>query len=213
MTKLRIFLADDHGVFREALRALLDAQPDMQVVGEAGTGLDAIQFITELRPDVAIIDLSLPGLNGAQVVQRLRRSGLEVKVITLTVHEDTAYLRLMLEAGVAGYVPKRAPAVDLFAAIRHVASGGIYVDPAVARKVVTGFVGRHSSESESGSVLSEREVEVARFVAEGYSNKEIASRLKLSVKTVESHKRRIMEKLGFQSRVQLIRYALDCGWL
>jgi DNA-binding NarL/FixJ family response regulator len=211
--KYRVFLADDHGIMRAGLRALIAACPDMEVVGEASDGLAAVEAIRRMRPDVAILDLNMPILNGAQVAEQLRVACPSVKVVALTVSEDTAYLRLFLEAGVDGYVPKRAAAEDLIVAIRAVAAGGTYLDPVVARKVVHGFVGRPIGGDRPPGDLSEREMEVARLVAEGYTNKEIAARLDVSVKTVETHKKNAMGKLGFRTRADVIRYALRQGWL
>jgi DNA-binding NarL/FixJ family response regulator len=213
MGKIRVYVADDHGVMRAGLTALISAQPDMEVVGQAGDGQTAFEEIRRLRPDVAVLDLSMPVLNGAQVADRLRRTAPPVKVLALTVHEDSAYLRLLLEAGVAGYVAKRAAAEDLIAAIRTVAAGGAYLDPVVAGKVVRGFVGRHAGAGDLAPELSDREVEVARLVAQGYTNKEIAARLEISVKTVETHKKNAMDKLGFRNRAEVVRFAVQQGWL
>jgi DNA-binding NarL/FixJ family response regulator len=213
--ELRVFLADDHAVVREGLKALINAQAGMAVVGEAADGLDACERVPELRPDVVVMDVSMPGLTGSQATERLRRECPQVKILALTVHEDKGYIRQLLAAGAAGYVLKRAAAEELIHAIRVVAAGGVYLDPTMAGKVVGGFVRRPSGESapKSGGALSEREVEVARLTAAGYSNKEIAARLELSVKTVETYRARGMEKLGLKSRADLVRYAVQQGWL
>jgi DNA-binding NarL/FixJ family response regulator len=214
MTKLRVFLVDDHAVVREGLKSLINAQPDMAVSGEAGDGQTACEQVPQQRPDVVVLDVSMPGLSGAQVAERLKQECPQVKVLALTVHEDKGYLRKVLEAGAAGYVLKRAAAEELIRAIRTVAGGGVYLDPALAGKVVGGFVRKPSGNAghEEG-LLSEREGEVVRLVAAGHSNKEIAGRLDLSVKTVETHKARSLEKLGLHSRADLVRYALQRGWL
>jgi DNA-binding NarL/FixJ family response regulator len=214
MTRLRIFLADDHAVVREGLKALVNAQPDMEVIGEAGDGQSACEQVPRLLPDVAVLDVSMPGVSGAQAAEQLRQACPAVKVLALTVHEDRGYLRQLLEAGAAGYVLKRAAAEELIRAIRTVAAGGVYLDPTLAGKVVGGFVRKPGGKGEpEGGELSEREGEVVRLVALGYSNKEIAARLELSVKTVETYKARSLEKLGLHSRADLVRYALRCGWL
>lgn len=214
MSKLRVFLADDHPVVREGLKALINAQTDMEVVGEAGDGLGACEQVSQLRPDVVVLDVSMPGLSGAQAAERLRQTCPEIKVVALTVHEDRGYLRQLLEAGAVGYVLKRAAAQELIRAIQAVAGGGVYLDPALAGKVVGGFVRKsHGRVEAEGGDLSEREAEVVRLVAAGHSNKEIAGHLELSVKTVETYKARSLEKLGLHSRADLVRYALQRGWL
>jgi DNA-binding NarL/FixJ family response regulator len=214
MAKLRVYLADDHAVVRSGLKALINAQPDMEVSGEAGDGRTACDQVQELQPDVVVMDVSMPKLNGAQATVQLKQACPKVKVLALTVHEDKGYLRLLLEAGASGYVLKRAAAEDLIHAIRTVAAGGVYLDPALAGKVVGSFVRAPAGQSApEGGDLSDREAEVVRLIAAGYSNKEIASRISLSVKTVETYKARSMEKLGLESRADLVRYALQRGWL
>jgi len=170
--------------------------------------------VLELRPDVVVMDVSMPGVGGAQAAERIRRECPGVKVLALTVHEDKGYLRQLLAAGAAGYVLKRAAAEELVRAIRAVAAGGVYLDPALAGKVVRGFVRQSPGEdTAAGGVLSDREVEVVRLTAAGHSNKEVASRLDLSVKTVETYKARALDKLGLETRADLVRYALQRGWL
>jgi DNA-binding NarL/FixJ family response regulator len=214
MAKLRVYLADDHAVVRSGLKALINAQPDMEVSGEAGDGRTACDQVQELQPDVVVMDVSMPKLNGAQATVQLKQACPKVKVLALTVHEDKGYLRLLLEAGASGYVLKRAAAEDLIHAIRTVAAGGLYLDPALAGQVVGSFVRSPAGErAPEGGDLSDREAEVVRLIAAGYSNKEIASRISLSVKTVETYKARSMEKLGLESRADLVRYALQRGWL
>jgi DNA-binding NarL/FixJ family response regulator len=213
MGDLRVFLADDHAVVREGIKALINAQPGMTIVGEAADGLTACEQIPALQPDVVVMDVSMPGLSGSQATERLKRECPQVKVLALTVHEDKGYLRQLLAAGAAGYMLKRAAAGELVQAIRVVAAGGVYLDPSLAGKIVGAFV-RRPPVGGGGAVaeLSEREAGVARLMAEGYGNKEIAARLDLSVKTVETYRARAMEKLGLQSRADLIRYAAQQGW-
>jgi DNA-binding NarL/FixJ family response regulator len=213
VSDIRVLLADDHAVVREGLKALINAQTGMAVVGEAGDGPAAVEMTAELDPDVVVVDVSMPGLNGAQVTTRLRECCPDRKVLALTVHEDKGYLRLLLAAGAAGYVLKRAAAEELVRAIRAVARGQTYLDPAMAGSVA-GDLGRPAAATELPTAeLSEREAEVVRYIALGYSNKEIASRLGLSVKTVETYKTRSMEKLEMRSRVDIVRYAARRGWL
>jgi DNA-binding NarL/FixJ family response regulator len=214
MAKLRVYLADDHAVVRSGLKALINAQPDMEVSGEAGDGRTACDQVQELQLDVVVMDVSMPKLNGAQATVQLKQACPKVKVLALTVHEDKGYLRLLLEAGASGYVLKRAAAEELIHAIRTVAAGGVYLDPALAAQVVGSFVRSPAGHrAPEGGDLSDREAEVVRLIAAGYSNKEIASRISLSVKTVETYKARSMEKLGLESRADLVRYALQRGWL
>jgi two-component system, NarL family, response regulator NreC len=210
MNKLRVLLADDHAIVREGLKSLVNSQPEMEIVGEAADGLTAVGLTTELDPDVVVVDVSMPGLNGAQVTAQLRAVRPDRKILVLTVHEDKGYLRQLLEAGAAGYVLKRAAASELVQAIRAVAEGRTYLDPSLAGSVVDNFV---RPAAEPVAELSERETEVVRLIALGYSNKEIAGQLKVSVKTVETYKTRSMEKLHIRSRVDIVRYASRRGWL
>ena len=214
MKKLSILLADDHKVVRDGLRLLIDGQRDMRVVGEAGNGKEALQQARALKPDVVVMDLSMPEVNGLQATERLKAERPGIKVVALTVHEDASYLVQLCRAGAVGYVLKRSAGDDLIQAIRTVAAGGLHFDPALASKALTeqhgeapGKAGPHASD------LSEREKEVLILLAWGYSNKEIAGDLDLSVKTVETYRVRISEKLGLRSRTQVVQYALRQGWL
>ncbi len=214
MADLRIVLADDHAIVREGLKALINAQPGMTVVGEAANGAAACQEAKRLRPDMVVMDVSMPELTGSQATEWLRKECPHVKVLALTVHEDKSYIRQLLAAGASGYVLKLVAADELIHAIRVVAEGGIYLDPSMAGKVVGGFVRRGVSDRDArGAELSDRELEVGRLTAAGYSNKEVASQLELSTKTVETYRARAMEKLGLQSRADLVRYAVQQGWL
>lgn len=211
MSPLRVFLTDDHAVVRAGLTALVNAQPDMTVVGTAADGLTACRQIPQLQLHVVVMDVSMPGLTGSQATARLRAECPAVRVLALTVHEDKGYIRQLLAAGAAGYVLKRAAAEELIHAIRAVAAGGVYLDPSMAGKLVGGFV-RKAADAAVGE-LSERETEVAQRTAAGHTNKEIAAHLELSVKTVETYRARAMEKLGLRSRADLVRYAFQQGWL
>ncbi len=212
--KWRILLADDHAVVREGLKALIDAQLDLEVVGEAGHGAAAIEKAGELRPDVIVIDFTMPGLNGAETTERLKQTCPEARILALTVHEDRGYFRRFFEAGATGYVLKLAPAEELFHAIRVVAAGGVYLDPALAGKVIGRFVRKEAiRQTLQDDLLSDRETEVVQWIARGFSNKEIAARLSINAKTVETYKARSLEKLGLKSRADLVRYALQRGWL
>jgi two-component system response regulator NreC len=212
--KLRVFLADDHGVLREGLRALVNLQPDMECVGEAGDGNGAVRGVLELRPDVAVLDVSMPGLNGLHATQRIREFCPDARVLTLTRHMDDGYLQQLLKAGVSGYVLKQSTSKVLLAAIRAVAAGQTFLDPAITDKVVGRYVAKSAGKGVAAhNEPSEREREVLRLIAWGHSNKEIAARLDLSVKTVEAHKANAMRKLGMTSRIDIVRYAVLQGWL
>ena len=213
MLKLRILLADDHAIVREGLKALISRQPDMEVVGEAVNGLEAVALAHACAPDVVVIDVSMPILSGGEATARIRRELPAIRVLALSVHDEVGYVRQLLEAGASGYILKRLAADALIAAIRSVAAGGVYLDPLVAGLVVAEAVGRASSGSEDRPALSERENDVLRMIAQGYSNKEIAAVLSLSVKTVETYKARAMEKLALDSRVAIVRFAVEHGWL
>ena len=212
--QLQIFLADDHVVVREGLKALINAQPDMLVIGEAGDGQTAWQQARDCHPDIVIMDITMPELNGVQATEQLKRACPTIKILALSVHEDTSYLRQLLAAGAAGYILKHAAADDLIQAIRLVAAGGVYLDPALAGHVVARYVQvRAVASALLGTELSERETEVVQRIAQGYSNKEIGAQLTLSVKTVETYRARAMDKLGVENRTALVRYALERGWL
>jgi DNA-binding NarL/FixJ family response regulator len=212
--KTRIFLADDHETVREGLKLLLNAQSDMEVVGEASDGAAALRSVGHLKPDIIVLDVSMPGMNGLKAAEALRQSSPDVKVLTLSRHSDDGYLHQLLRAGAAGYVLKQSRPTELLHAIRSVAAGGRYLDPSVAGKVMSGYRRRHpEDEAVGGKTLSARETEVVRLIAWGYTNKEIAAQLDLSVKTVETHKANAMHKLGVRSRIDIVRYALLQGWL
>jgi DNA-binding NarL/FixJ family response regulator len=214
MDKLRVFLADDHSVVREGLKALINSQRDMLVVGEAESGRVAWQLAKEAQPDVVVMDVSMPELSGAQATENLRRDCPQIKVLALTIHEDKGYVRQMLEAGASGYVLKRAAMDELAKAVRTVAAGGSYLDPTLAANVVSSYLNQNVRGREpSNRNLSERESQVLRLIAWGYSNKEVAWKLSINVKTVDTYKLRLMEKLDLCSRTDIVRYALRRGWL
>jgi DNA-binding NarL/FixJ family response regulator len=211
---LRVFLADDHPIVLAGIRALVDDDDGLEVVGQAADGRTALRLATELKPDIAILDISMPGLNGVKVAEVLRTACPDCKILALTVHEDRGYLRQLLELGIAGYMLKRSAAEELVRAIWAVAKGGLYLDPAVAGKAM-GWTPPRTARPDCGEIvdLSEREIEVLRLTASGHSNKSMASTLRIGVKTVETYKARAMEKLGFETRVELVRYVVSKGWL
>ena len=212
--KLRILLADDHETVREGLRMILDAQPDMQVIATAGDGREAIAQCERMTPDVIIMDISMPGLNGLAATMQLTERCPGVKVLTLTRHADSSYLQQMLKAGAAGYVLKQSRPAELLHAIRAIATGGKYLDATMTAPVIGSYAKQvPPPKTEPTTPLSPRETEVLRLIAWGNTNKEIAARLDLSVKTVEAHKANGMRKLGMRGRIDIVRYALLQGWL
>ncbi|HEV2799531.1 MAG TPA: response regulator transcription factor [Pyrinomonadaceae bacterium] len=214
-TKLRILLADDHETVREGLKLIINAQDDMEVVGEASDGLIAVAESQKLLPDVLVMDISMPNLNGLKATVKVKEVCPQVKVLTLSRHADDGYIRELLRAGASGYILKQSASSELIHAVRAVAGGGKYLDPKLASKVMDTFAGRPAAplRGETKGTLSEREAEVLRHIALGYSNKEIAARLELSVKTVEVHKANAMRKLDITSRIDIVRYAMFQGWL
>ena len=212
MTKLRIMLADDHETVREGLKMIVNAQDDMEVVGFAADGREAVTKAQELLPDVLVMDISMPKLNGLKATQKINEVCPQVKVLTLSRHADDGYIRELLGAGACAYVLKQSAPSELIHAIRAVAAGGKYIDPKLAGKVMGNYSERTARGEAKGS-LTDRESETLRLIALGYSNKEIAARLSLSVKTVEVHKANAMRKLNITSRIDLVRYAIFQGWL
>jgi len=213
-SRLRILLADDHAIVRQGLKLLIDSQPEMTVIGEAADGDAVVTQAQALEPDVVVMDISMPGPSGLTATRTLKQRQPGLVVLVLTRHEERTYLQELLRAGASGYVLKQSPPPQLLQAIRVVGSGGIYLDPAITARVADGLLdGRQDGSRASAAVISERESEVLRLVAVGNSNKEIADRLNISVKTVEVHKANAMRKLGLTGRVDIIRYGVLQGWL
>jgi two-component system response regulator NreC len=211
---IRVILADDHGIVRAGLRALLEAQPDIKVVGEASDGATAVQLTREQRPAVVVSDLSMPG-GGLETIREITELGLPVRVLVLTVHAEERYLLPVLEAGGSGYVKKSSAHTDLLDAIRTVARGEVFLDPAATKTLLKGYLGRvrTGDELDLGEVLSDREREVVKLTAEGHTAQQAAEFLSLSPKTVETYRHRAMQKLGLTNRAELVRYALRAGLL
>jgi DNA-binding NarL/FixJ family response regulator len=214
VTKIRIVLADDHPIVLDGLRNLVRAENDFELVGEAGSGLAALKLIRDKRPEVAVLDISMPELNGIVLCRRLTGEMPDLRVLVLTLHEDRAYLNQALDAGARGYILKRSAVENLVHAIRAVMVGGTYIDPAIAGRVFDGNRAHSKpTASRKAPALTERETAVLKMAALGFTNKEIASRLDVGVKSVETYKARGLEKLGLKTRAELVRYASTQGWL
>ncbi|MFZ3359214.1 MAG: response regulator transcription factor [Xanthobacteraceae bacterium] len=215
MSKTRIVLADDHPIVLDGLRNLIRAEADFELVGEATGGLAALKIIREQRPDIAVLDISMPELNGIVLSRRLVAEMPGMNLLVLTLHEDRAYINQALEAGVRGYVLKRSAVENLVYAIRAVTVGGTYLDPAISGRIGDGKRGHNKPSPHRGAApaLTERETAVLRMAGLGFTNKEIASKLDVGVKSVETYKARGLEKLGLKTRADLVRYASTQGWL
>ena len=213
MAKIRVLIADDHGLMRAGVRALLQATEDIEVVGEAEDGDEAIREVRRLEPDVVLMDVAMPGLGGLEATLVIRKEKPDVKILVLTQYDDREYVSRFLKAGVSGYVLKKAAAGELVAAIRAVQRGGLVLDPEIARDVMH-EQGRPVSPDEAEDpyeTLTDREKQVLKLVAEGSSNKEVAETLGISVKTAMAHREHLMEKLDLHSRTELIKFALRRG--
>lgn len=211
--KTRIVLADDHPIVLNGLRNLIESESDFEVVGEATSGPDALKLIRDVRPEIAILDISMPGMSGIVLARRLAEEAPDIKILVLTLHEDRAYLRQALEAGVSGYVVKRSAAANLVSAVRSVIAGGIYIDPAIVNRVLTRSPSSNHAAMPDVRDLTEREAEVLKLSSLGFTNKEIANQIGVGVKSVETFKSRGLTKLEIQSRADLLRYASQVGWL
>ncbi len=208
---IEVLLADDHTILREGIRVLLGREPDMRIVGEADDGIQAVEMAGKLRPDVVVMDISMARMGGLDATREIIQTYPKVRVVILTMHDNEEYLVEALKAGASGYVLKEAAATDLAEAIRSAARGDVYLYPPVARKLVRDYVKRVSNPKTVGETLTTREREVLKLVAEGYTNKEIAALLGISVKTVENHRGNIMRKLDLHDRTELARYAVRIG--
>jgi two-component system response regulator NreC len=210
--KIRVLLADDHVTVRHGLKLLIDGQADMAVVAEASDGAAAIEQAAALKPDVVVMDISMPGMTGLVATRKLKSLQPQIAIVTLTRHTDDAYLQELLRAGAAAYVLKQSAPSELLQAIRAASAGGQYLDSTLTARVTAKYLAAEKK-TKSESAVSERESEVLRLIASGYSNKEIAARLALSVKTIEAHKANAMRKLGLTGRIDIVKYAVLQGWL
>jgi len=208
MKRIRILLADDHAVVRQGFKMILAEQPDMEIAGEAANGREAVELAEKIKPDVVVMDVAMPELNGIEATRRLAASAPHIRVLALSMHKDSVYVREILRAGARGYLLKDSPAQDLLAAVRAVAGGEGYLSPAVSSAVLDDY---RKHVTDPIDLLTSREREVLQMLAEGKTNKEIATTLNLSVYTVEAHRGRIMEKLNVHSINELVRFAVRNG--
>lgn len=210
---LRILIADDHGVMRAGLRALLNAEADLEVVGEAATSDEALRLVSHLCPDIVLMDISMPGSagNGIEVTRRVRETAAGTRILILTMHEDKGLLREAIKAGASGYILKRAAEAELKGAIDAVAGGDLYIHPSMVRALIADAAPAPFIHKGDAEGLSPREMEVLRLIVQGYTNHQMADELNISVRTVESHRANLMSKLNVRSRVELVRYARSRG--
>ncbi|MBM2825900.1 MAG: two component transcriptional regulator, LuxR family [Dehalococcoidales bacterium] len=213
MTKIKVLIADDHAIVREGVRMILGLHDDIEVAGEAADGIEAIAQVGKLLPDVVVMDIAMPGLGGLEATLEIRKLSPQTKVLVLTQYEDSEYIYRFLKAGATGYVLKKAVGSDLVSAIRAVAQGKNFLDPAITDKVIKGFLEQPeiSRDETSYEKLSDREKQVLKLIAEGYTLQRVADILCLSIKTVMTHRTNLMEKLGIHNRTELVKYAIRKG--
>ncbi len=209
---IKILLVDDHAVLREGLKALLNSEDDLHVIGGANSGREALQLIDGLRPDVVVTDISMPGLNGIETTRQLRARYDALKIIILSMHEDQAYVTEALQAGANGYVVKQADAGEVIRAIKAVMAGGAYLSPIISKDLIDDYLTR-APNTVPAHQLTTREREVAQLIAEGQSTREISTLLTISVKTVETHRANIMRKLNAKSTADIVKYAIKKHWV
>ncbi len=211
MENVRILLVDDHAVLRDGVRMVLESQPGFQVVGTTENGQDAVRLVEDLKPDIAVLDIAMPEMNGLDATRAIRQCCPDTQVVILSMHEGEEYLREALRAGAAGYVLKRAAAKELVGAIQRVRHGESYLDPALTRTLISDYVRQVERGDETPDSLTERELEVLKLVAEGFTNRQIAFKLNISIKTVQTHRANLMDKLNLHDRTELVRYAIRRG--
>ena len=206
---IKVLIADDHAIVRAGLRTLITSESDLELLGEATGGLESIEKVHELNPDVLVLDISMPDLDGIEVVRILKQELSQCAILILTVHEDEALLREAIRIGAAGYIIKHAAESELIAAIRSVYRGELYVHPKLIRSLIEPTVKIPQKEPSNIETLTFREEEVLKLIVQGYTNKQVAEELSISIRTVEGHRANLTSKLGMRSRVDLLRYARD----
>ena len=211
MSNVRILLADDHAMLRDGVRMVLEAHPGFEVVGAADNGQDAVRLAEELQPDIAVLDVAMPEINGLEATRAIREACPNTAIVILSMHEGEEYLREALRAGASGYVLKRAAAKELVGAIQAVRRGESYLDPALTRTLISDYVRQVERSDETPDSLTDRELEVLTLVAEGLTNRQIALKLNISIKTVQTHRANLMDKLNLHDRTELVRYAIRRG--
>lgn len=209
MSKTKILIADDHSLVREGIIALLKLYDDVEVVGEAESGKEAIEKADTLKPDIILMDIAMPGLGGMEATLEIKKRHPDIKILVLSQYDDKEYVNRFLKAGVSGYILKRAVGSDLISAIRAIAKGQSYLHPSIAQKVIEGYVGKHKEAVDPYELLTDREKQVLKLIAEGYTHKEIASTLGISDKTVIAHQTNISEKLDLHTKAELIKFAIS----
>ena len=207
----RVLITDDHAIVRTGLRTLLKTDASLELVAEASGGYEAIDLVEKTRPDVLLLDLSMPDLDGIAVTKKIKPRFPDVRILILTIHEDQAMLREAIRAGASGYILKRAAEGELISAIHVIMRGDMYIDPAMVRALLEETVSRPSPQPETSEALTPREIDVLKYIVQGYTNRQIGEELNLSVRTVEGHRANLSGKLGLHSRVDLIRYAREHG--
>ena len=212
---VRVLLADDHAVLRAGLHLLIDKQEDFTIIGEAASGLETITMVEDLQPDLLLLDISMPGIGGLDAIPTLKKKTPRLKILILTMHDDPQYLRHALKAGASGYILKKAADVELLSAMRAVHRGDVYVHPSMTHTLIDDFLptSKPDSDQDRWSNLSEREKQVLSLTALGHTGAEVAEKLNLSPKTIETYRARGMEKLNLKTRAALVRYALQHGKL
>jgi len=208
---IKVLIADDHAIVRTGLRALIHSEPAMELVGEATGGYEALELVKKTHPDVLVLDLSMPDLDGIAVTRQVRPQSPDLHILILTLHEDEALLKAALKAGASGYILKRAAETELISAIHTILRGDLYVDPSMVRRLLTDETPPSVASPGSAETLTPREIDVLKLIVQGYTNRQIGEELSISVRTAESHRANLSDKLGLHSRVELVRYAREHG--
>jgi len=208
---IRVMIADDHAIVRTGLRALINSESTMELIGEATGGFEAIELVGKNQPDILILDLSMPDLDGIEVTRRIKTQFPNLRVLILTIHEDEALLRAALKSGAGGYILKHAAEAELISAIHTILRGDLYVDPSLIRRLLTDETSPAAVQPKSTEALTPRETEVLKLIVQGCTNRQVGEELNISVRTAESHRANLYEKLGLRSRVELVRYARENG--